>query len=90
MNFPSQHLKANVKEWAEKKNLSETTIRRDFKELGLTKSREQYERDAYTRRETAYNLRQQGLKFKEIAETLGISINNAQQLVRRHQQQAQG
>lgn len=84
MNFPSQHLKANVKEWAAKKNLSEVTIRRDFKELGLTKTRNQYEEDAKIRRETAYNLRQQGLKFKQIAEMLNISVNNAQQLVRRH------
>lgn len=84
MNFPSQHLKANVKEWAAKKNLSEVTIRRDFKELGLTKTREQYEEDAQVRRKTAYDLRQKGLKFKEIAELLNISVNNAQQLVRRH------
>lgn len=84
MNFPSQHLKANVKEWAAKKNLSEVTIRRDFKELGLTKTRQQYEEDAQVRRKTAYDLRQQGLKFKEIAELLNISVNNAQQLVRRH------
>lgn len=84
MNFPSQHLKANVKEWAAKKNLSEVTIRRDFKELGLTKTREQYEQDAQVRRKTAYDLRQQGLKFKEIAAMLNITVNNAQQLVRRH------
>lgn len=34
---------------------------------------------------TAYELRQQGLKFKEIADMLGISVNNAQQLVRRYE-----
>ncbi|UXN35799.1 sigma-70 region 4 domain-containing protein (plasmid) [Avibacterium paragallinarum] len=87
MNFPNQYLKANVKEWAKKKGLSEVTIRRDFKELGLSKTREQYEKDAQIRREMAYKLRQQGLKYREIAETLGVSVNNAQQLVRRFQQQ---
>ena len=91
MNFPSQHLKTStkftVKEWAQKKEVCERTVRRDFERLGLTKSREQCEAEAHIRRETAYNLRQQGLKYKEIAEQLGISVNNAQQLVRRYNPQ---
>lgn len=85
MNFPNQQLSQNVKMWAKKKGVSERTVRRDFKELGLTKTREQYLQDAKTRREIAYNLRQNGLKFREIAELLDITINNAQQLVRRYE-----
>lgn len=85
MNFPNQQLSQNVKMWAKKKGVSERTVRRDFKELGLTKTREQYLQDAKTRRKIAYNLRQNGLKFREIAELLDITINNAQQLVRRYE-----
>lgn len=84
MNFPSQHLKMSIKDVAKKFNVSDKTAQKYLKEVGASKSREQYEQDAKTRRETAYNLRQQGLKFKEIAEMLNISVNNAQQLVRRH------
>lgn len=84
LQFPSQHLSKNVKEWSEKHNLCQKTIRRDFKDLGLSKTRAQYEQDAKTRRETAYNLRQQGLKYRVIAEMLSISTDNAKKLVRRH------
>lgn len=85
MNFPNQNHNKPLRELAEKYNISQTSAYRIAKELGKVKSREQYEQDAKIRRETAYNLRQQGLKFKEIADILEISINNAQQLVRRHQ-----
>lgn len=86
MNFPNQHLKMSIKDVAKKFNVSEKTAQKYLKEIGASKTRERYEEDAKIRRETAYKLRQQGLKFKEIAETLGISVNNAQQLVRRHRQ----
>lgn len=87
MNFPNQHLKKSIKEVAQLCQVSERTAKRYLRELGESKSREQYEADAQIRRETAYNLRQQGLKFREIAEQLGISVNNAQQLVRRYNPQ---
>lgn len=57
------------------------------KEMGFSKTRDQYLADANTRRETVWQLRQQGLKFREIAELLNISVNNAQQLARRYNQQ---
>ncbi|MDG6449162.1 helix-turn-helix domain-containing protein [Glaesserella parasuis] len=85
MNFPNQHLKKSIKEVAQLCQVSERTARKYLRELGESKSREQYEADAQIRREIAYNLRQQGLKYREIAETLGITANNAQQLVRRYQ-----
>lgn len=71
-------------ELAKKYNRSTSTMYRWARETGLSKPRKKYEEDAKKRREIAYNLRQQGLKFREIAETLGISVNNAQQLVRRY------
>lgn len=85
MNFPSQHLKMSIKEVAKKFDVSETTAQNYLKQIGASKTREQYEGDAQIRRKTAYELRQQGLKFKEIADLLEISVNNAQQLVRRYQ-----
>lgn len=88
MNFPKQNHKIKITEFAKKYDISYTTAHKIAKNFGVTKTREQYEQDAKVRRETAYNLRQQGLKFKEIAKQLNISINNAQQLVRRYQQTA--
>lgn len=84
MNFPSQTHKKPLSEMAKKYNRSLRTMEKWAKETGLSKTRSQYEQDAQIRRETAYNLRQQGLKFREIAEQLNISVNNAQQLVRRY------
>ncbi|OOF78170.1 hypothetical protein BKG96_06665 [Rodentibacter caecimuris] len=86
MNFPRQHHKKPLSQFAKQYDISLRSAQRIAKELGATKSREQYESDAKIRRETAYNLRQSGLKYKEIAEQLGISLNNAQQLVRRYEQ----
>lgn len=86
MNFPKQRHKVPVSELAKRYNKSITAMENLVKKAGLSKSREQYEEDAKIRRETAYKLRQQGLKFKEIAEQLNITINNAQQLVRRYQE----
>lgn len=84
MNFPQQNRKFNNTELAKKYNVSVKTIKTHLKEMGVSKTREQYEQDAQKRRETAYNLRQSGLKFREIAKMLNISTNNAQQLVRRY------
>lgn len=85
MNFPKQRHKIPLSEFAKKYDISRQTAHKIAKSFNATKSREQYEQDALIRRETAYNLRQQGLKYREIAEMLGISLNNAQQLVRRYQ-----
>lgn len=86
MNFPTQHHKVSVSQLAIKYGKSITAMENLLKKAKLTKSRTQYEQDAQIRRKTAYDLRQQGLKYKEIAETLNISINNAQQLVRRYKE----
>lgn len=86
MNFPQQNRKFNNTELAKKYSVSLKTIKTHLKEMGVSKSREQYLEDAHTRRETVWQLRQQGLKFREIAELLNISVNNAQQLARRYNQ----
>lgn len=85
MNLIQNRHSKPLSEMAKKYGISLRTAQRIAKEYGISKTREQYEKDAKTRRETAYNLRQQGLKYKEIAETLGITVNNAKTLVRRYE-----
>lgn len=85
MNFPKQNHKIPLSKFAEKYGISRQTAQKIAKSFGSVKPREQYEADAQKRREIAYNLRKDGYKFREIAEMLGISTNNAQQLVRRYQ-----
>lgn len=84
-NFPNQHLEISIKDVAKRYSVSERTARVYLREANRSKTRAQYEHDAKIRRETAFKLRQNGLKFKDIAEILGISLNNAQQLVRRYE-----
>mgnify|MGYP000869867032 CR=1 FL=1 len=84
MNLPSNRHKQPLSKLAEKYNISLSSANRLAKSYGFSKTREQYEKDAHIRRETAYNLRQQGLKYREIGEMLGISTQNAQMLVRRY------
>lgn len=88
LNFPKQRHKVPVSELAKRYGKSITAMENLIKAAGLSKTREQYEQDAQIRRETAYKLREKGLKYREIAEMLGITTNNAQQLVRRYQQTA--
>lgn len=88
MNFPNQHHKTPLSKIAKKYNISLSSAYKIAKEMKATKSREQYEQDAQARRATAWQLRQQGLKYKEIAQKLGITVNNAQQLVRRYTPQS--
>lgn len=84
MNFISNNYKINLSQFAKKHNISRETARKIARSFNAAKTREQYEQDAQTRRKIAYDLRLQGFKFREIAEQLNISVNNAQQLVRRY------
>lgn len=85
MNFPKQNHIRSLSSLAKKYKISHSSAYKIAKEMGKTKTRTQYEQDAHIRRETAYNLRKQGLKYREIGEMLGISTQNAQMLVRRYQ-----
>ena len=89
MNFPKQHLKMPIREVAKKFNVSERTARSYLREIGASKKREQYEQDAQTRRKTVCELRESGLKWREIGEKLGISTANAQMLGQRYKQSLQ-
>lgn len=88
MNFNelNQCHKTSLRELAQKYNRSIRTISRYAKEFEASKSREQYEANALERRKIAYELRQTGLKWREVAEKLGISTANAQMLARRYKE----
>ena len=84
VEIPKQHLKRSIKAVATKFNVSERTAKRYLSEVGASKSREQYKADALERRRIVYELRQSGLKWREIGEKLGISTANAQMLGQRY------
>lgn len=85
IHFPSNRHKTPLPQLAKKCNRTLKTMEKWAKMAGLTKPREQYEKDAQERRRIVFELRQQGKKFREIGELLGISTNNAQQLARRYE-----
>lgn len=80
----SQHHKLSINELSKRLNKTPRTIRNYLSKLGVSKSREQYEQDAQERRRIAYELRESGLKWREIGEKLGISTANAQMLAHRY------
>lgn len=90
MNFPKQQYKISITEFAKKYEISRQSAQKLAKEWGVSKSREQYERDAKERRKIAYELRESGLKWREIAEKLSISPQNAQMLAYRYKKQIEG
>ena len=84
MNFPNQNYKITVTDFAKKYGISRQSAQKMVKKIGIGKSRDQYEQDAKERRKIAYELRESGLKWREIGEKLGISTTNAQMLAHRH------
>ncbi|EMF4356051.1 HTH domain-containing protein [Providencia rettgeri] len=71
-----------AKELAEKTGLSTRTIYRYF-----AQDREDYEQEALNRRKTAYELRERGLSWKEVAEAMQCSYNAVTSLAKRYKQQ---
>lgn len=71
-----------AKELAELTGLSERTIIRYY-----AQPREEYEQEAASRRKKAYELRQKGLAWKDIADKMGATINAAKSLAKRYKQQ---
>ena len=66
------------KEMAEKFNVSVSTVKNY---IALPR---EYEQEAKERRARAYQLRESGLKWKEVGEQLGTTINGAVALYKRH------
>lgn len=90
LKLPKQNRRTSVSNLAEKYGLHPRSVARHLKEMGATKSREQYEKDAHERRKIVYELRESGLKWREIAEKLSISPQNAQMLAYRYKKQIEG
>lgn len=82
--IPQQNRKMSISQLAKKYGRAESTISRYLQDMGASKPREQYEKDALERRRIAYELRQTGLKWREVAEEMGVSITNAQMLGQRY------
>lgn len=70
------------KELAKKFNISITTV---IKYTAI--DREDYEQEAYNRRKTAYELRERGLSWKEVAEAMNATYNAVTSLAKRYKQQ---
>jgi len=70
------------KQFAEKFDVSITTVKRY-----AAINREDYEQDALNRRKTAYELRERGLSWKEVAEAMQCSYNAVTSLAKRYKQQ---
>lgn len=67
-----------AREAAEALNISERTIRKY-----MAQPRAEYLADADRRRKQALALKEQGLKYREIAEIMNISFDGAEALVKR-------
>ncbi len=61
---------------------SERTIRNYF-----SQDRNDYEKEALNRRKTAYELRERGLSWQEVAEAMQCSYNAVTSLAKRYRQQ---
>lgn len=67
------------KEMAEKFGISVSTVKNY-----IALPREEYESEAKQRRLKAFELRESGLKWKEVGDQLGTTINGAVALYKRH------
>lgn len=73
-----------AKEMAKKLNTSERTIR-----SLIAMPRKDYEEEAENRRKEAFILRQKGMKWKEVAETMNTTLDAVKSLAKRYKQQDQ-
>jgi len=71
-----------ARELAELTGLSERTIIRYY-----AQPREDYEQEAASRRKQAFELRQKGLAWKDVANAMGATINAAKSLAKRYKKQ---
>ena len=72
----------NIKDIMKMTGRSERTVRKYF-----SQDRDIYEQEALNRRKTAYELREKGLSWKEVAEAMQCSYNAVTSLAKRYKQQ---
>ncbi|EGZ7419269.1 plasmid replication protein [Escherichia coli] len=73
-----------AKEMAKKLNTSERTVR-----SLIAMPRKDYEEEAESRRRKAFLLRQNGMKWKEVAEEMNTTLDAVKSLAKRYKQQDQ-
>jgi len=71
-----------ARELAELTGLSERTIIRYY-----AQPREDYEQEAAARRKQAFELRQKGLEWKDVADSMNATIDAVKSLAKRYKQQ---
>ncbi len=71
-----------ARELAELTGLSERTIIRHY-----AQPREDYEQEAAARRKQAFELRQKGLAWKDVADSMNATIDAVKSLAKRYKQQ---
>ncbi|MEY0133879.1 sigma factor-like helix-turn-helix DNA-binding protein [Providencia rettgeri] len=70
------------KEFAKKFDVSISTVKKY-----ASMDRKDYEQEALERRKRAYELREKGLSWKDIAEAMGLTYNAVTSLAKRYKQQ---
>ncbi|EBB6636028.1 plasmid replication protein [Salmonella enterica] len=80
MKVKNKKREMKAKEYAEKFNISVSTVKKYF-----SQDREDYEKEAKQRRLKAYVLRESGMKWQQVADSLGCSYHAAVALYKRYE-----
>lgn len=82
MKIKNQKRNAKAKDLALEYGVSIATVKKYY-----SQDRDDYEQEAASRRKKAYELRQKGLAWKDVAAQMGTTINAAKSLAKRYKQQ---
>lgn len=82
MKIKNQKRNAKAKDLALEYGVSIATVKKYY-----SQDRDDYEQEAASRRKKAYELRQKGLAWKDVADKMGATINAAKSLAKRYKQQ---
>lgn len=82
MKIKNQKRNAKAKDLALEYGVSVATVKKYY-----SQDRDDYEQEAASRRKKAYELRQRGLPWKDIADKMGATIDAVKSLAKRYKQQ---